>query len=507
MSQSKLRVRFKEPQFELQGKIGVLPSTSRIKLLEKPPISHHTSRSLKVSPERDTAKVPDPKHPYPYHTKTHSKSTKKFQVPKSLNFTPMISPKLQPKSTHRRICSDYPANIYKSKVIFNMQNIEKLPVKKTVKKSKKSESLSKFPENTQKNDSPYRLKDDLEKNVLIKYISQYYVKYKEMPITSIEFYKVIGLIGKGAFGKVLLCEHKLSGKQVAVKAISKVRLQSLRSQKKVFQEVYILRKIRNRFVIKILEVFESERNFLIVLEYAGGGDLLNYVRNKGRLKEEECKKIFRQIVQGALSIHEAGVLHRDFKLDNILLDTEYSMIKICDFGVSKIFQSGELIKDQCGTPAYLAPEIIKNQGYQGGSVDIWSIGIVLYTMLCGTIPFKASNVLDLHKVILTGVFEVPLELSQLAGDLLKKIIVVDPHTRYSLEEILNHPWFATKNPKEIDKSLPQFFPCAPKENYSEKYQEHIIAHMADLGFPIHYTTDSLISCEINHATATYYLLS
>ena len=223
------------------------------------------------------------------------------------------------------------------------------------------------PFNTQ---SPYLSQEDTEKLALIKYIAQHFLQFNECPVTTIEFYRPIGLIGKGAFGKVLHCEHKLTGKKVAIKAISKAQLQNQRSQKKVFQEVYILRKIKSKFVIKILEVFESDKNFLMVLEYAGGGDLLHYVREKGKLKEEEAKKIFKQIVQGAISIHEAGILHRDFKLDNILLDSRYSIIKICDFGVSKIIKEGEIITDQCGTPAYLAPEIIKNQGYQGFYVDV-----------------------------------------------------------------------------------------------------------------------------------------
>ena len=428
----------------------------------------------------------------------------------------MISPKLHPKPSHRRIYSDCSSNIYKQKIVadiknIEIKNIEKDPIhKKPQKKLKKdqivSKSTTKLERNPSSRQSPLQIRNDIEKQILIQYITQYFSQYNDIPITSIEFYKVLNLIGKGAFGKVLLCEHKLTGKKVAIKAISKAHLQSSRSSKKVFQEVYILRKIKSRFVIKILEVFESEKNFLMVLEYAGGGDLLHYVRNKGKLKEEEAKKIFKQIVQGAMAIHDAGILHRDFKLDNILLDSHCSNIKICDFGVSKILRPGETIIDQCGTPAYLAPEIIKNLGYEGFSVDVWSLGVVLYTMICGTIPFKASSLNDLHKVILTGVFEVPGEISDLAKDLMRIMIVVEPNARCTLEDVLKHPWFLVKNIREKDKSLPQFCPRILKERGSEEIRESVVSEIVEMGFSYEYIKQSLKSHQMNHATATYYLM-
>lgn len=140
---------------------------------------------------------------------------------------------------------------------------------------------------------------------------------------------------------------------------------------------------------------------LIVMEYAGGGDLLRLIRRKGKLDEGDTKYIFKQIVYGIAHIHCRSVIHRDIKLDNILLDSEKG-VKICDFGVSKIIKKGEVIKEQCGTPAYLAPEIIQDTGYEGFYVDIWSLGVLLYAMLTGTVPFKAVNLEDLHKLIMLG---------------------------------------------------------------------------------------------------------
>ena len=150
-----------------------------------------------------------------------------------------------------------------------------------------------------------------------------------------DYYKFIKLIGKGAFGKVTLGIHKLTGKQVAIKTVEKAVMKDEYQRKKVMQEVFLLKKVRHSNVIRLLEVFESSKHLLMVMEYAGGGDLLQYVKKKKRLEENEAKKIFRQIVYGLAHCHCRSVLHRDIKLDNILIDHE-GEIKICDFGVSRI---------------------------------------------------------------------------------------------------------------------------------------------------------------------------
>ena len=135
------------------------------------------------------------------------------------------------------------------------------------------------------------------------------------------------------------------------------------------------------------------------MEVCGGGDLLTYVRRRRKLKEDTARFLFKQIVTGLAYCHTKNVLHRDIKLDNILL-TSQGDVKICDFGVSKLVTPGERMTEQCGTPAYIAPEVFKNQGYEGFASDIWSAGVVLYAMLFGAVPFKASNMAELHKYVL-----------------------------------------------------------------------------------------------------------
>ena len=199
-----------------------------------------------------------------------------------------------------------------------------------------------------------------EREELIRYNKAYYQKNKEFPPTTLEYYQFIKLIGKGAFGAVTLAIHKLTGKHVAIKSIEKDCLKDEFSRKKVIREITILKKIRHSNIIRLLEVFQSEKHVLIVMEYADKGDLLHYIKSKKKIPEEEAKLIFKQIVYGLAHLHSRNVLHRDIKPDNILLDSEGG-IKICDFGVSKVVNKNEYINDQCGTPAYIAPEIITNE--------------------------------------------------------------------------------------------------------------------------------------------------
>jgi len=222
------------------------------------------------------------------------------------------------------------------------------------------------------------------------------------------------------------------------------------TRRKVFQEVYLLKKIKHSNVIRLLEVFESSKHLLMVMEFAGGGDLLQLIKRKSRLKESDAKFIFKQICYGLAHIHCRSVIHRDIKLDNILLDCEKG-VKICDFGVSKIIKKGQIIQEQCGTPAYLSPEIIIDKGYEGFYVDIWSLGVLLFAMLCGTVPFKAPNLEELHKLILKGEFKFPIDLSVEAQAMVRGLIILDPKKRLTIPEILAHTWLKETNEDEEEE--------------------------------------------------------
>jgi serine/threonine protein kinase len=276
--------------------------------------------------------------------------------------------------------------------------------------------------------------------IISSYIKNYYKKYKKYPSTKMKFYKYGRLLGKGAFGKVNLCLHTLTGRLVAIKSINKEKIKSERQKQKIKQETTIMETLsKSKNIVKIFETYETKKHICIVMEYICAGDLLTYIKKRSKLTEPVAKFIFKQIILGIKHIHDNNIIHRDIKLDNILLDLDNN-IKICDFGVSRKINIGEILFEQCGTPAYIAPEILINKGYEGFGVDIWSAGVVLYAMLSGTVPFKGNNLKELHDLIINGKYKEIKGVSKEAEDLIKKILEVDPKIRIKTEEILNHPW-------------------------------------------------------------------
>ena len=333
----------------------------------------------------------------------------------------------------------------------------------------------------------------LEREQLIQYLDEHYRLRHTMPPTTSFYYKFIKIIGKGAFGKVSLAIHKLSGKYVAVKSIDKAYLKEERTKLKVLQEVTNMHSIRHSHVVRLLEVFESSRHFNMVMEFCSGGDLLQYVKGKGKMEEEEAKGVFAQVVEGVKACHDHNIIHRDVKLDNVLLSSTCLSAKLCDFGVSRYAQHNQRITDQCGTPAYLAPEIIANQGYDGFYVDLWSLGVLLYAMVIGAVPFRAGTLADLHKVILKGKYALPDWVSAGVKDLIDALLQLVPQKRLSLEGILRHPWLAG-------------YGLIQRQRTTEKVDKAVLGRLGKWGISGDYVERCLMANDINHGTATYELL-
>lgn len=234
---------------------------------------------------------------------------------------------------------------------------------------------------------------------------------------------------------------------VAIKSINKKHMNDESAWKKVQLEISILEKLKHPNIVRLFEIFESEKHMLYVSELCVGGDLLTYVRKRRRLKESLAKYLFLQIIDGLRYMHSKGILHRDVKLDNILLD-DTGKLKICDFGVSRFTKPGQLMTEQCGTPAYIAPEILRGQGYTGFAVDIWSAGVVLYAMIYGSVPFKGNGIQEMHPYIIAGDYKLGDEASDSAKDLMKKILNVDETRRLTIDEILEHEWMQNIKPKD-----------------------------------------------------------
>ena len=338
---------------------------------------------------------------------------------------------------------------------------------KNISKNNNNSSLNNISEiskvSTVMRDSKYYMNKSSE---LIKYIQTFYSKNKSYPETKINFYLYGRRIGQGAFGKVNLGLNVLTGRVVAIKSFKKTPIEKFKHKmKKIQYETELMKRFNHKNITKILEVFNDEEYMLIIMEYINGGNLFSFVKKRRKLSEKMAKFLFRQIILGIQHIHSKNVVHRDIKLENILIDFDNN-VKICDFGIGKVLENeDELLYDKCGTPMYMAPEIIlanDDNGYKGFPVDIWSSGITLYIMLSGSLPFNIKNknnnkedmalnsIKDKNNIFLQNqIINVkPKEIENIsieAKNLLKGLLNKNPSKRLTCSQILNHPWLKHSN--------------------------------------------------------------
>ncbi|KAF1374405.1 hypothetical protein PFLUV_G00228760 [Perca fluviatilis] len=208
-------------------------------------------------------------------------------------------------------------------------------------------------------------------------------------------YRLLKTIGKGNFAKVKLARHILTGREVAIKIIDKTQLNP-NSLQKLFREVRIMKILNHPNIVKLFEVIETERTLYLVMEYASGGEVFDYLVAHGRMKEKEARAKFRQIVSAVQYCHQKHIVHRDLKAENLLLDADMN-IKIADFGFSNEFTMGNKLDTFCGSPPYAAPELFQGKKYDGPEVDVWSLGVILYTLVSGSLPFDGQNLKELRE--------------------------------------------------------------------------------------------------------------
>ena len=235
-------------------------------------------------------------------------------------------------------------------------------------------------------------------------------------------------LGEGTFGNVKLGKHLSSGQLVAVKILEKKRITDQADVERVIREIKILKSIRQPHIIKLYEIIETKARIFLIMEYACGGELFDYIVRKDRLPEKEACRFYNQIVSGIEFLHSKGIAHRDLKPENLLLDKQKNL-KIVDFGLSNTYKTGQTLKTACGSPCYAAPEMIAGKRYNGIEVDIWSSGVTLYAMLCGFLPFEDPDTALLYKKILKGDFELPDFLTNGSIKFLKEILCTDPAKR------------------------------------------------------------------------------
>lgn len=256
-------------------------------------------------------------------------------------------------------------------------------------------------------------------------------------------YELGRTLGEGNFGKVKFAQDLDSGLPFAVKILEKNRIIHLKITDQIKREIATLKLLKHPNVVRLHEVLASKSKIYMVLEYVTGGELFDKIASKGRLQEAEGRKLFQQLIDGVSYCHNKGVVHRDLKLENILLDSKGN-IKISDFGLSALpqhFRDDGLLHTTCGSPNYVAPEVLANRGYDGATSDIWSCGVILYVILTGYLPFDDRNLAVLYQKIFRGDFKLPKWLSPGAQNLLRKILEPNPVKRITIAGIKADEWF------------------------------------------------------------------
>ncbi|XP_072517701.1 serine/threonine-protein kinase MARK2 isoform X3 [Salminus brasiliensis] len=322
-------------------------------------------------------------------------------------------------------------------------------------------------------------------------------------------YRLLKTIGKGNFAKVKLARHVLTGKEVAVKIIDKTQLNSS-SLQKLFREVRIMKLLNHPNIVKLFEVIETEKTLYLVMEYASGGEVFDYLVAHGRMKEKEARAKFRQIVSAVQYCHQKCIVHRDLKAENLLLDADMN-IKIADFGFSNEFTLGNKLDTFCGSPPYAAPELFQGKKYDGPEVDVWSLGVILYTLVSGSLPFDGQNLKELRERVLRGKYRIPFYMSTDCENLLKKFLILNPTKRGSLEQqIMKDRWM---NVGYEEEELKPYVEPQPDYKDPKRTGQHPSSAggwkrdiMLQMGYSQEKIQDSLVNQKYDEVMATYLLL-
>lgn len=255
------------------------------------------------------------------------------------------------------------------------------------------------------------------------------------------------LLGKGTFAKVYYGKNLTTNESVAIKVINKEQLKKAGTMDQIKREISIMKLVRHPNIVQLKEVMATKGKIFVVMEYVKGGELFAKVA-KGKLSEDLARKYFQQLIGAIDFCHSRGVSHRDLKPENLLLDEDENL-KVSDFGLSALpahLRQDGLLHTQCGTPSYVAPEVLRHKGYDGAKADIWSCGVVLFVLLAGSLPFHHENVMRMYRKVLKAQYEIPAWFSDEAKQLVSRLLVTDPNQRLSIADIVKEPWFLLPGP-------------------------------------------------------------
>ncbi|KAG9394612.1 Protein kinase domain [Carpediemonas membranifera] len=262
-------------------------------------------------------------------------------------------------------------------------------------------------------------------------------------------YKIGKTLGSGGFGEVFLGVHTKTGRSVAVKSLSRTKIRELHMGEKIQREINILKLFRHPHIIRLYEVLETEHSIYLIMEHVSGGELFDFIVSQ-TITEDTARRFFQQLISAVSYCHAHQVVHRDLKPENVLLSPQRS-IKLADFGLSNIMADGDFLSTSCGSPNYAAPEVVSGKHYIGPHVDVWSCGIILFALLTGSLPFDDYKLPNLFAKIKKADFHMPSSVPAGAQDLIRKMLVVQPENRITIEGIRKHDWFRQDLPPYIDK--------------------------------------------------------
>ncbi|CAH1164893.1 unnamed protein product [Phyllotreta striolata] len=309
------------------------------------------------------------------------------------------------------------------------------------------------------------------------------------------FYDIERTIGKGNFAVVKLAKHRITKTEVAIKIIDKSQLDAGNLQK-VYREVDIMKRLDHPHIIKLYQVMETKNMIYLVSEYASQGEIFDYIARYGRMSEDQSRSKFWQIISAVEYCHNRNIVHRDLKAENLLLDSNNN-IKIADFGFSNYYTVGGQLSTWCGSPPYAAPEVFEGKKYVGPEIDIWSLGVVLYVLVCGALPFDGCSLQALRDRVLSGRFRIPYFMSSDCESLIRKMLVLEPNKRYSIPQIKKHRWMQIGAPANQPR---------PVNTSNAQPNEQILRLMQSLGIDGVKTRESIRLGSYDHHAAIYYLL-
>nr|XP_015223738.1 PREDICTED: SNF-related serine/threonine-protein kinase-like [Lepisosteus oculatus] len=312
-------------------------------------------------------------------------------------------------------------------------------------------------------------------------------------------------LGKGHFAVVKLARHVFTGELVAVKVIDKTKLDSLAAGH-LLQEVRCMKLVQHPNVVRLYEVIDTQTKLYLILELGDGGDMYDYIlRHEGGVSEAQAKVHFAQIVRAISYCHRLHVVHRDLKPENVVFFRQQGTVKLTDFGFSNHFQPGTMLMTSCGSLAYSAPEILLGEEYDAPAVDIWSLGVILYMLVCGQPPFQEANDSETLIKIMDCQYSVPPHVSEECRDLISHMLQRDPEKRASLQQIEGHPWLRGVDPSPASRSTVPLtsYKSLSQEEHSMIIQAMTCGNIADCDT----IQEALEADRYNHITATYFLLA